>query len=137
MIYSFKTVMMRQLTTEQRVFVVKHWFITRSVEQVRLLFRERFPDRAPPTRMAIWKNVKKYSEHGTSLNRISGHPGRPRTGRSPVNIDGVQELLADNPRGVSSRRNGLGISQPSFIRIVKFDFDRRVHFSEWLTEKCC
>ena len=40
--------MMRQLTTEQRVFVVKHWFITRSIEQVRLLFRERFPDREPP-----------------------------------------------------------------------------------------
>ena len=34
MIYSFKTVITRQLTTEQRVFVVKHWFITRSLEQV-------------------------------------------------------------------------------------------------------
>ena len=50
MIYSFKTVIMKQLTTEQRVFVVQHWFITRSIEQVRLLFRQRFPDREPPTR---------------------------------------------------------------------------------------
>ena len=55
------------------------------------------------------------------LNRNSGHSGHPRTGRSQENIDRVQELLADNPRGVSSRRNGLGISQSSFVRIVKDD----------------
>ena len=136
MIYSFKTVIMKQLTTEQRVVVVKHWFITRSIEQkywtgtsvitrsieqVRLLFRQRFPDREPPTRMAIWENVKKYSEHGTSLNRKSGHSGSPRTGRFQENIDRVQELLPDNPRGVSSRRNGLGTSTSYFVRIVKYD----------------
>ena len=33
----------------------------------------------------------------------------------------VHELLVDNPRGVSSRRNGLEISQSSFVRIVKYD----------------
>ena len=49
---------MGQLTAEQRMFVVKNWFVTKSREQVRQLFRERFPDREPPTRMAIWKNVK-------------------------------------------------------------------------------
>ena len=117
-IYSFKTVITRQITTEQRVFIVKHWFITRSIEQVRLLFRERFPDREPPTRMAIWKNVKNTPNMGSRLNRNSGHPGRPRTGRSQENIDRVQELLGDNPRGVSSCRNGLGISQSSFVRIL-------------------
>ena len=41
-------------------------------------------------------------EHGTSLNRNSGHSGRPRTGWSQENIEMVQELLVDNPRGVSS-----------------------------------
>ena len=66
---------MGQLTTEQRVFVVKNWFVTKSLEQVRQLFRERFPYREPPTRMAIWKNVKKYTDYGTSLNRNSGHYG--------------------------------------------------------------
>ena len=49
---------MGQLTAEQRVFVVKNWFVTKSLEQVRQLFGERLPDREPPTRMAIWKNVK-------------------------------------------------------------------------------
>ena len=143
---------MGQLTAEQRVFVVKNWFVTKSLEQVRQLFRERFPDREPTTRMAIWKNVKKYTAYGTSLNRTSGHSGRPKTGRSQENINRVHELLVDNPRGVSSRRNGLEISQSSFVRIVKYDlkwhpyemrvrhqlkptdFDRRI--SEWIIEKC-
>ena len=83
---------------EQRVVVVKQWFITRSIEQVHLLSPERFPDREPPTRVAIWKNVKNTpNEHGTTLNRNSGHSGRPRTGQSQENIDRVQKLLADNP----------------------------------------
>ena len=104
--------------------------------------------------MAIWKNVKKYTYYGTSLNRNSGHSGRPKTGRSQENISRVHELLVDNPRGVSSRRNGLDISQSSFVRIVKYDlkwhpckmrvrhqlkptdFDRRIRFSKWLIEKC-
>ena len=30
---------MGQLTAEQRVFVVKNWFVTKSLEQVRQLFR--------------------------------------------------------------------------------------------------
>ena len=80
--YSFKAVIMVQLTTEQRVFVVKHWFITRSYDEVRRLFRDHFPDREPPTKKTIWTNVNKYSEHATSLNRNSGHSGRPKTSRS-------------------------------------------------------
>ena len=35
---------MGQLTAEQSVVVVKNWFVTKSLEQVRQLFRERFPD---------------------------------------------------------------------------------------------
>ena len=133
---------------------MKNWFVTKSLEQVRQLFRERFPDCEPSTRMAIWKNVKKYTDYGTSLNRNSGHSGRPKTGRSQENINRVHELLVGNPRGVSSRRNGLEISQSSFVKIVKYDlkwhpyktrvrhqlkpidFDRRIRFSEWLIEKC-
>ena len=139
---------MGQLTAEQCVFVVKNWFVTKSLEQVHQLFRERFPDCEPPTRIAIWKNVKKYTDDGTSLNRNSGHSGRPKTGRSQENINRVHKILVDNPRGVSSRRTGLEISQSSFVRIVKYDlkwhpykmrvchqlkptdFDLRIRFSE-------
>ena len=101
---SFKMV---QLTVEQRVFIVQHLFKTESFEQVRHLFRERFPDREPPTTMTIWRNVKKYTTTGTSLNRNSVTSGRPRSGRSQENIDRVQDLLENNPRGITCRRNGL------------------------------
>ena len=86
---------MGQLTAEQRVFVVNNWFVTKSLEQVRQLLRERFPGREPHTRMAIWKNVKKYTDYGTSLNRNSGHSGRPKTGRSQENTNRVHELLVE------------------------------------------
>ena len=86
----------------------------------------------------------------------SGRFGRPRTGRSQQNIDRVQQLLIDNPRGggVSGRRNGLGLPQATFSRIISKDlkwhpykmrmhhalkpgdFNGRVHFCEWLLEKC-
>ena len=85
------------------------------IRLVRLLFRERFPDREPPAR-TIWKNVKH-----TSLTRNSGLYGRSRTGQLQENIVRVQKLLADNPRGVSSHRNGLGISQSPFVRIVRLE----------------
>ena len=93
---------MGQLMAEQRVFVMKNWFVTKSLEQVRQLFGQvrrlfgqRFPGREPPTRMAIRKNVKKYTDYGASLNRNSGHSGRRKTGRSQENINRVHELLVE------------------------------------------
>lgn len=145
---------MVQLTTQQRVFVVKTWISTRSFIEVKRLFQNNFPEREPPTRKTIWINVKKYENHGTSLNRNIGNSGRRRTARSDENITRVQDILADPPIGFSSRRNGLGLSQSTFTRIVKkdlkwhpykmrirhelkpTDYNRRVVFCEWLLRKC-
>ena len=60
---------MAQLSKEQRVFVVKTYFETKKFTEVRNLFRQRYPDRNPPNKTTIWKNVKKYETHATSLNR--------------------------------------------------------------------
>ena len=60
---------MVQLTKEQRVFVVKKYYETHSFLEVQRLFAIQFPDRRPPVKWSIWKNVKKYEEHGTSRNR--------------------------------------------------------------------
>ena len=75
-----------------------NFYITGSFEKVRTLFRERFPEREPPTTMTIWRNVKKYE-----------------------NIYRVQEALEHNPRGISCRRNGLNLSSASFNRIMRLD----------------
>ena len=145
---------MVQLTVEQHIFVVTTYFLTGSYVEVRRRFQRKFPGRRPPTDMTIYRNVHKYAEHGTSLNRNSVASGRPRSGRSVENIDRVQEALEENPRGVVCRRNGLGLSRATFNRIVRIDLKwhpykirvrhelkpndpaRRIAFCRWLLEKC-
>ena len=112
---------MMQLTTEQRVFLVKSYFETDSFVEVQRLFAFRFPNRNPPHKKNIWKNVQKYLNHGTSLNRNSSSCGWKRTGRSQENIDVVQEELINNPDGISCRRNNSGLPSATFNRIVRVD----------------
>ena len=64
-------------------------FSTNSYVEVRRRFEVQFPGRRPPTNMNIYRNVNKYRQHGTSLNRNSSNSGRPRSGRSIENIERV------------------------------------------------
>ena len=112
---------MVQYTMEQRVFIVRSYFETHSFAEVRQLFRVQFPDRNPPNKMNIWRNVKKYLDHGTSLNRNLKNSGRKRTGRSQDNIDAVQEELINNPDDVTCRINNLGLPSATSNRIVRID----------------
>ena len=75
---------------------------------VRYAFEQRFPDRKPPLRTTILRNVEKYLNAGMSLKFNRGNPGR-RTVRSAENIDAVRDLLEHNPH-VSVRRNPIPIS---------------------------
>ena len=68
---------MGQFTAEQRTFIVLHYNRTQSLAAVQNAFRERFPDRIPPTKTTILKNFRKYCNHGTSLNRNKNNSGRP------------------------------------------------------------
>lgn len=115
---------MVQLTTEQRTFVVLHYSNTRSLTAVRSAFRERFPDRNPPSKTTILQNYRKYSKCGTSLNLNKSNSGRPRTARSPENIAAIKRLLEENPRSVSARRNPFHMSPASFNRITRLDLGR-------------
>ena len=145
---------MVQLTIQQRIFVVRTYFETKSYVEVRRLFQNEFPGRRPPTDMTIYRNVIKYSQHGTSLNRNSACSGRPRSGRSNENIDRVQEALEENPDGLACRRNGLGLTASTFNRICRIDLKwhpykmrvrhelkpndpaRRIRFCQWFLNKC-
>ena len=87
---------------------------------------------------SIWANVRKYEEHGTSLNRNKGNSGRRCTGRSEQNIAAVRQQLQQHPRGTSSRRNGLGLPSATFNRITRLDLHMhpyRVHIRHQLTER--
>ena len=105
---------MVQLTIEQHISVATEYFKSGSLNQVRTLFQQRFPDREPPTATNIWRNVNKYTVTRTSFNRNSVASSRPRCGRSEDNINRVQKLLRNNPQGTSRRRNGLGLPLPIF-----------------------
>ena len=120
---NYKTKNMVQLTTVQRIFAVKTDYETHSFVGTQRLFRIRFPDREAPTKMNIWKNVRKYGEHGTSLNRNEHNSGRRRTGRTVQDINAVQEAIGQNPTGISCRRNGLGLPSACFNRIVRLDLN--------------
>ena len=129
---------MVQLTKEQRVFVVKKYYETHSFLEVQRLFAIQFPDRRPPVKWSIWKNVKKYEEHGTSLNRNQKNSGRNRTSRTAENLNAVQEVLDENPTGVSCRRNGLGLSPSCFNRIAKIDLNwhpYKIHINHQLKDQ--
>ena len=69
---------MEQYTVEQRVFIVKTYFENHSFAEVQRLFRLHFPDRNPPDKKNIWRNVKKYVDHGTSLNRNQNNSRNPQ-----------------------------------------------------------
>ena len=64
-----------KLTIEQRNFIVKSYYETKSYNQVRTKFRTLFPERLPPKKTTIRKNVKKYDRDGSSVNMIKEDQG--------------------------------------------------------------
>ena len=123
---------MVQLTIEQRTFIVKTFYETRSLQLTREAFMERFPDRHAPAAKTIWANVRKYEQHGTSQNRNHGNSGRRRTGRSEANVEAVRQRLLEYPTGTSARRNGVGLPSATFNRITRLDLRQhpyRMHVS--------
>ena len=124
---------------------------TRNCEQVRTKFELKFPDKASPIKKTVYQIVRKFGEHGTILNRNKGNSGRSRIQRTEDNIERVRQLIEENPRW-SVRRNGTGLSQSSFYRILKNDieaypckiqikhqlfepdFARRIIFCNWLLD---
>ena len=67
------------------------------------------------------KLVKKYKDHGTTLNPNKEFSGRRRTARTLENVQEVRTELENNPRNVSLRRNNLEILKSSLQRIIKLD----------------
>uniref|UniRef100_UPI00358DFE76 uncharacterized protein n=1 Tax=Myxine glutinosa TaxID=7769 RepID=UPI00358DFE76 len=127
---------MAQLTTEQRTFLVTTFHQTGSLQRTRDALRERFPEREPPVAKTIWANVRKYQEHGTSLNRNKGNSGRRCTGRSEMNIAAVRQQVLEHPRDTSARRNGTGLPSATFNRITRLDLHQhpyRIHIWHQLT----
>ena len=143
-----------QLTMEQRIFIAKSYYKTKSYNQFQTKFRTLFPERLPLNKTTIRKNVKKYEKDGTYLNMNKGRSGRRITTRTQENIETVREALDSNQERISGRRDGLGIPLSSFCRIIKKDlhwypckmirrhdlkdgdYERRSHFCYWFMHQC-
>ena len=80
----------------------------------------QLPDRISPSKNAIWKNVRKYQQDGTSLNLNNGRSGSRKTARTEEDIKNIQTLLCQNAN-VSIRKNGLPLSRSLFNRIILRD----------------
>ena len=65
--------MVKQLTTEQRTFVVTKYLETESIKSVQDQFCQRFPNRNAPAKRTNQQNVLKHMRHGTSLSRNEGN----------------------------------------------------------------
>ena len=73
---------MVQLKKEQIIFVVSKYLKTKSYVAVTVSFRERFQERNPPCKSSMAKLVKKFKDHGTTLNLNKEFSGRRRTVRT-------------------------------------------------------
>ena len=145
-----------QFTPQHRSFMVTEYARTQSVAVVLQGFRRRYPDVRCPSRKTVLRNVQKYHRTGTSTNLNAGHSGRRRTARSQPNIDAVRQVLEHvrhNNQRISSRRNGLQLTQSTFNRITRLDVryhpyqmirrhellardhERRMAFSNWLLQR--
>ena len=113
---------MVQLTQDQRIWVCIEMARLGNAKAVQRSWLNRWPGINAPTARMIRQNFKKYSDHGTSLNRNRGNSGRPRTARSVENVARVRRSLQRSLQrngNLSARRNGLGISRASFSRIIR------------------
>ena len=52
-----------QLTMERRIFIVKSYYETKTYKQFQTKFRTLFPERLPPNKTTIRKNVEKYGRN--------------------------------------------------------------------------
>ena len=109
---------MPRLNKEQRIWVCEEMARLANAAEVVRRWPALWPDIPVPNVSTIKRLWKKFENHGTCLKRNQGNSGRPRTARNQGNLERVRESLAQNGAR-SSRRNGLGLTQSSFVRIVK------------------
>lgn len=142
-----------QLTDEQRAFIVKRYFESKSFVTVQESFQQIYPGRIPPSKSTIQRNVAKYTREGTSHNLNKGRSGSLRTARNQENVNRVRRLLEEQPRGISCRRNPLNLTKSTFNRITRHDLkwhpykicivqelsqndmQRRIQFCQWFTQR--
>ena len=112
---------MPRSSKDQRVWVYLEHARIQNAAEVRRRWRCRWGNNIPaPTKRTISTTLRKFLREATCHDLNKGRSGRPRTARTPENIELLRESLTQHGNR-SSRRNGLGFSRSSFHRIAKLD----------------
>ncbi len=142
---------MPRLTKEQRILLLKQWWISGGTTQaINEAFQQEFPDAEIPARQTIYRLAKKFDQTGS----VEDARGRGR--RQSVNTDENMQLVSQNYRlnPQTSQRQAareLDISRSTLQRIMKDlnlkpyrpkllqalnedDPDRRMEFCEWILD---
>ena len=120
MFYSELILDIQRLTKEQRVWVFLERARLDNAAEVKRRWPGRWGNIPAPTERTISTTYRKFLREATCHDLNKGRSGRPRTARTPDNIERVRESLSQH--GIrSSRRNGLGLNRSSLHRIAKLD----------------
>ena len=128
----------QQFTPEQRNLIALEYHKLRGsykcYSKVMAIFNNKFPGVKKPTIKTVKNIWKKQNEHfsvhnlNSKLSPGNTYSGRPRSVRTPPNIQAVKDVLdedaikdPDAPDINSARKNVLGISKSSWQRIAKDD----------------
>lgn len=131
-------------TVQEKTFCVETYFETKSMVAVQARFRRRFGCRHYPASRVMYRWVNKFRAQGTVLNLNAkgdraSHSGRPKSSRSPANIDAVRESVGRSPRKSLRRRSQeLGIPRESIRRILEQDlhlYPYRIQIKHKLTQR--
>ena len=115
------------LTTEEKVFIVEHYFRSFGVGSQNgpslLHVREHFQkqiNRTAPSNKTILVLVEKFHRTGSVLCQRKGTNGRPRTVTTNENHEGlIQQVLQSPKRSLRRTSLKLGVSYRSVRRMLK------------------
>lgn len=112
---------MARLTSEQRVFIIRNYYASKSVAYVSSKFKQEFKSRKNPvSRKHVYALVSKFEATG-SIEDIA-KPGRPKSVRSEENISSLQTTFENSPKKSLRRTSSeTGLSRSSIHNIVRKD----------------
>ena len=119
-------VLIMVLTTEEKVFIVKHYFRSYgvghqnglSLRDVREHYVEQF-NKTAPSNKTILANVEKFHCTGSVFYQRKGTTGRPRTVITNENHEQLQHLLQSPKCSLRRTLLKLGLSDSLFSRCLK------------------
>lgn len=141
---------MPHYSAAERICILEAYLSTKSYNQVREIFRHRFPNLPNPTNSTIMRLTNKFRETGSVANQV--HHRRPSI-LTEEKVTEIMECMVEDPRlSVRKLASQVDVSYKTAYRAVRehlqlfpykvcavhqllpADHQQRIHFCEWLSE---